>query len=173
MRKNYNPLFALLPTDVLVKAKLLADEFRVEEELKDLAGRRILRLALVIIILALLNGTNAYTFGSIAAGFIGKGNPTGLLATWGYALVIWLGGMLLMFLGLMAWLELSVRRRIDPLSDPRVKGAAFYRRSTWLPLIPISLIPAIFNAWFSLQFFMVAVACMLVFVMLFSIFSDV
>ena len=173
MRKNDNPLFAILPASLLAKAKSLADDFRIEEELKDLAGRSIFRLVFVIIFLAWLNGANAYTFGTTTIGIIGKGNPSLLLATWAYALVIWFGGMLFMFQGLMAWLELLIRRRIDPLSDTRAKGAAFYRRATWYPLIPISFLPALFNAWFSLSFFMVAVAFILVLVILFSVLSDV
>jgi hypothetical protein len=171
MQKNDNPLFALLPASVLAKAKSLSNDLRIEDELKDLAGRSTIKLAIVITFLTGLNGANAYAFGTTTIGLIGKSNPSLLFATWAYALVIGFGGLIWMFEGLMAWLELLVRRRIDPLSAPRARDAAFYRRSTWLPLIPISLLPALFNACFSLTFFMASVACLLAFVMLFSLLS--
>lgn len=167
-----NPLFAMLPREALNKAKKLAGECYVEERLKDLVGRRIFTLSATIILLLFLNGSNAFVFAPLATRlFADSGKIVGVFI-WIYALAICFGGTAMMFSAIIAWLEIVVLRDANPSFHMPTENARFYQRSTWIPLLPLSVLPAIFNAWFSLTFLFAIISLLLVSVVLFSLFSD-
>jgi hypothetical protein len=68
--KNNNPIFAMLPPEVLLKAKKLAGEYYKEDRLKDLAGRHLVSLSAATIFLLFFNAANAWVFGAIATDFL-------------------------------------------------------------------------------------------------------
>lgn len=162
----------MLPADVLAKAKDIAGEYYAEERLKDLVGRRIFTLCATILLLLFFNGANAFVFATLAVNlFGGTGNWIGKCIGI-YALIICLGGTTMMFNAIIAWLEIVAMRGASPTFNARGENLRFYQRSTWIPLIPLSVLPAIFNAWFSITFLLATISLMFVFVVLFSLFSD-
>jgi hypothetical protein len=168
-----NPLFAMLPADVLTKAKNIAEECYAEERLKDLVGRRIFTLCGTILLLLFLSGANAFVFVPLAVNlFGGSGNWIGKCIGI-YALIICLGGTTMMFSAVIAWLEIVAMRGANPTFNAHGENMRFYKRATWLPLIPLSVLPALFNAWFSVTFLFATISLLFVFVVLFSLFSDV
>ena len=163
----------MLPPEVLTKAKKLAGECYAEERLKDLVGRRIFTLSAAILLLLFLNGGNAFVFVPLATRlFEGSGNWVGT-SIWIYALAICFGGTISMFSAIIAWLEIVALRGANPLFDAHSENMRFYQHSTWVPLIPLAVLPALFNAWFSMTFFFATISLLFVFVVLFSLVSDV
>lgn len=163
----------MLPAKVLARARQLAEESRAEDQLKNLAGRRIWSLVAAIIVLLILNGANAFVFGKIASSYLQGTERWISVSAWICSLIVGLGGVIMMFNALVAWLEVVVFQQANPLVAVPKERLRFYRRSTWWPLVPLSLFPALFNAWFSVTFFVTVVSFLLVLVIFSSLLSDV
>ncbi|MBK9021310.1 MAG: hypothetical protein IPL72_15535 [Sulfuritalea sp.] len=173
MKKNDSPVFTMLPADVLAKAKALADEFRAEAQLKDLVWRNVVGVTAVIILLLFANGANGFVFGSTAGAMLKGSAPSIVPCTWTYAVIVVLGGMAFSFNAFITWLELLAFRRNNPLASAKSSRLRFYRRATWLPLIPLIAVPAAFNALFSVSFFLVTVGFAFVVMLVATLSADV
>lgn len=166
---NKNPIFAILPPEILSKTKRLADEVQAEERVRELVGRRMFSVTAVILLLTFINGANGYTFMTTATALTGPGAPWVPLVIFVYSLVVFFGGTFAMFSAFMAWMELLACRGSDLPAD----GKRLYRRRTWFPLIPLSLLPALFNAWFSFHFFVALISLLFVVLLLYVLVTDV
>lgn len=172
MASSSSPLFALLPPEVLAKARDLARKFETEDQLRDLADRRMFSLAGLIVILVFAHLLIALGFLGVVTDFVrpASGWVKGIATL--YGLAICLGGTALMFLAYVAWLEVVVFKRVAPLLNPKEEGLRFYRRSTWLSLIPFTAAPLLINAWFSVAFFLALVSIVLVGVVVAFVYAD-
>ena len=163
----------MLPAGVLAKLKALADEFRAEAELKDLVWGNVAGVTTVIIMLLLANGANGFVFGSTAGAML-KGSASSFIPyTWTYAVIVVLGGMAFSFNAFVTWLELLAFRRNNPPASARSSHLRFYRRATWLPLIPLIAVPAAFNALFDASFFLATVGLAFVVMLVATLWADV
>jgi len=172
MKQNDNPIFAMLPTEVLAKAKALAEEFRAEAQLQDLVWRKLIGVIAAIVMLASANAANGYVFGSTAAAMVKGSAPSLVPYAWTCAGVVVLGGMTFGFNAFVAWLELLAFRRSNPMVSAKPGHLRFYRRRTWLPLIPLSVVPAVFNALFDISFFLVSIGFAFVLMLVATLYAD-
>lgn len=172
MKNNDNPIFAMLPAGVLARAKALAEQFRAEAQLQDLVWRNVIVVIAAIVLLAFANAANAYVFGSTAAAMVKGSAPSVVPYIWACAVIVVLGGMAFSFNAFVAWLELLAFRRNNPLASAKPEHLRFHRRATWLPLIPLSVVPAAFNALFDVSFFLVSVGFAFVLMLVATLYAD-
>ncbi|MDO8768504.1 MAG: hypothetical protein Q7K57_07365 [Burkholderiaceae bacterium] len=173
MKKNDSPIFTMLPASVLARAKTLAEEFRAEAQLKDLVWRNVIGVTTVIILLLFANGANGYVFGTTAGAMLKGSAPSVVPYSWTYAVIAGLGGMAFSFNAFVTWLELLAFRRNNPLASAKPSHLRFYRRATWIPLIPLIAVPAAFNAFFDVSFFLVTVGFAFVVMLVATLSADV
>jgi hypothetical protein len=172
MKKNDNPIFTMVPVGVLAKAKALAEGFRAENDLKDVVWRNVIGITAVVILLVFANGANGFVFGMTADEMLKESVPAVIPFIKIYAVVVILGGLAFSVNAFVTWLELVSYRRNNPLASDIPKHLRFYRGATWLPLIPISAVPAAFNAFFSIDFFLVTVGFAFVFMLVATLYVD-
>jgi hypothetical protein len=172
MNKNDSPIFAMLPAGVLAKAKALAEEFRAEAQLQDLVWHNLIGVIAAIVLLALANAANGYVFGSTAAAMVKGSAPSVVFFVWTCAAVVVLGGMAFGFNAFVTWLELLAFRRSNPMAPAKPGHLRYYRRATWLPLIPLAVVPAVFNALFDVSFFLVSVGFAFVAMLVATLYAD-
>lgn len=162
----------MVPASILAQAKALADEFRVQERLEDLVWRY---LILVIGGFALIIGFN------IANGIVFRTTLCELFALSEslsraaaiFMLVVIIGGLFFSANAFVAWLELMSFRRDNPSVQLSRKNQRLFRPATWVPVVPVVLLPALFNAFFSVQYFFAVVAVAFVVMLVVMVASDV
>ena len=163
----------MLPAAVLRQLRELSRESLAEKQLQETVGKYIWQLVLAIFSLLILNSINAAVFWSICSNQFAHAvlEFRGLLV--GYVIVFWLGGILFMFNAIVAWLEIFALRRANPSASIPSQPFRFYSVKTWLPLVLLPLIPALFNLWFSTPFFFGSVLIIFAFIVLFPLFDNV
>jgi hypothetical protein len=171
MKRNDNPIFTMIPPSVLAKAKALAEEFQSETDRKDFIWRHVLLVTAAVIVLLCLNIANGYTFAITAHGLFHDSKA--ILNTLGiYALAVAFGGTAFSINALVAWLESIAPLRIERSLTSRETNHRLYSSITWGPLIPLLALPAAFNAFFNLTFFLFVVSAGFVALLIGMVASD-
>ncbi len=172
MRPSPNPLFAMIPGSVLARAKALADQFRAEERLKEFIWRHVLAVTGALVLLIALNIANGFTFGSVGANVF-KDSPAIAGAFQIYGVVAAFGGLFFSVVGLMAWIAKLAMTRANPMNEERSRQVEPSRRWIWWLLMPLALLPAVFNALFSASFVLVAAGAVFVVALLVMMSADI
>jgi hypothetical protein len=150
MVKKDNPLFEMIPPDVLRKVKILSDECLIEAEVKDLNGRVMFTLACVSASMLVLNTVITMQFLKNISEAL---HHTERRLVSILLLFSAIGGGVAIILAMLAWLELRVRCRLNPLTNPRDITGSLYQRKTWVFLITFVALPAMGCAFFEPFFF--------------------
>ena len=149
-RGSDHPILALVPLPALNKLRRLAIASAREERLKEFCGRHPGLMVLAVIAITSCNAANAGYFLSIAQGLAGSNSgPVGKAIASG-GLLIFLCGTYFCFSAFMAWIEMQVQEE----ASSATAMARFHARGAWLPLALFVVAPGLFNAWFSLSFFL-------------------
>lgn len=171
MKRNDNPIFTMIPPLVLAKAKALADEFQAEADRKDFIWRHVLLVTAAVIVLLCLNIVNGYTFAMTAHGLFHDSKAI-LNALGIYALAVAFGGTAFSINALVAWVESMAPLRVERALKSKEENPRLYRSTTWGPLIPLLALPAAFNAFFNLTFFLIVVSAGFVALLIGMVASD-
>lgn len=145
-----HPILALVPLPALKKLRRLAVASAREARLKEFCGHHLGLMVLAVLAITGCNAANAGHFLSLAQGLAGSNwGPAGKAIAAG-ALLIFLCGTYFCFSAFMAWIELRAQGEASAGTD----DARFHAWGTWIPLVLFVVVPGLFNAWFSLPFFL-------------------